>query len=343
MRWIDSLPERARQNLPAPVAEYYAQGAAAGVTAREAPDSWETYRLRPRVMRNVREISTATSVLEHDLATPVLIAPSTLQRQADDAGEAATTRAAARAGSLACITSNSGTKFEVLGALGVPWWVQAYVFRDRGLSAEMLHKARDAGATAVVLTVDTPVPGTKYNAGKSVWDIVSAGHLLVNFDPSLPDDAYTKADDLSFDDIGWLREVSGLPVVIKGVLRADDALACVQAGANAIQVSNHGGRQLDLAVHTARALPEIAEALAGTGAEVYVDGGIRRGEHIMMALALGARAVFVGRPVLWALAAEGEPGVERLLTDLTAELALTMKLSGTATIADITPDLVTRA
>jgi 4-hydroxymandelate oxidase len=340
MRWIDSLQRRAEQNLPAPVSEYYAQGATAGVTAREAPGSWETYRLRPRVMRNVREISTAVRVLGHDLATPVLVAPSTLQRQADDAGEAATTRAAAKAGSLACISSNSGTKFETLGALGVPWWVQAYVFRDRGLSAQMLQRARDCGATAVALTVDTPRTGTKYNAGKAVWDIVPDEHLLVNFDPELPDEAYIKADDLTLDDIGWLREVTGLPVVIKGVLRADDALDCVRAGASAIQVSNHGGRQLDLTVHTAHALPAIAEALAGTGAEVFVDGGIRRGEHILTALALGANAVFVGRPVLWALAAEGEPAVERLLTDLTAELALTMKLSGAPTIADVTRDLV---
>jgi 4-hydroxymandelate oxidase len=341
MRWIDGLRQRAEKILPAPVAEYYAHGASAQVTAREAPASWESYRLRPRVLRDVQTVSTATSVLGYPVTTPVLIAPTTLQRQAHDDGEAATLRAAGRAGSLACVSSNSGTRFEVLAAQGVPWWVQGYLLRDRGISAAMLQQARDCGATAVVLTVDTPRVGTKHYAGTPVWEIIPPEHLRANFDKSLPDEAFAKADDLTYADIGWLREVTGLPVVVKGVLRADDAVACAEAGAAAIQVSNHGGRQLDLTVQTAQALPEIAAAVAGMGVEVYVDGGLRRGEHILMALALGAQAVFLGRPVLWALAAEGEAGVSRLLSELTAELAEAMALAGTADLAAITPDLVT--
>jgi 4-hydroxymandelate oxidase len=149
-----------------------------------------------------------------------------------------------------------------------------------------------------------------------------------------------RADDLSLDDLGWLREVTGLPVVLKGVLRGDDARDAVSAGASAILVSNHGGRQLDAAVSTAYALPEVADALSGTDAEVYVDGGIRRGEHVLSALALGARAIFVGRPVLYALAVEGSAGVQRLLTALTAELAHSLALAGSASVTAVPRDLV---
>jgi 4-hydroxymandelate oxidase len=341
VRWIEELRQRAEQTLPPPVAEYFAQGATAGVTAAEAEAAWDRFRLRPRVLRDVSTVSTATTVLGQQVDTPVLVAPTTLQRQAHPAGEAATARAAARAGSLVCVSTNAGTPFETLGAVGSPWWVQAYVFRDRGLTIELLHRARAAGAQAVVLTVDTPVVGTKRLAGDDVWDVVPDEHLLANIDwQGLPESATEKAPDLTLDTIAWLRDTIGLPVVVKGVLRADDAGDCVAAGAAAIQVSNHGGRQLDLAVSTAHALPEIAEALAGTDIEVYADGGLRRGEHVLAALALGARAVFVGRPVLWSLAVAGEDGVHRMLSDLTDELLHAMTLAGARTVKEVTRDLV---
>ncbi|MGH8792952.1 MAG: alpha-hydroxy acid oxidase [Stackebrandtia sp.] len=340
VRWIDTLPRRAAEKLPAPVVEYFNQGARHGVTAAEAVSAWEKLRLRPRVLRDVSQVSTAASVLGFDVDTPVLAAPTTLQRQAHPDGEAAVAWAAGQAGSLTCVSSNSGTLFADVGAQGAPWWVQAYLTRDRKASLEMLRRARDAGARAVVLTVDTPVVGRKFNSGASVWDLVPDGHVGVNLDVRAADAAQVKADDLTFDTIGWLRDELGLPVVVKGVLRGDDARDCVEAGAAAVLVSNHGGRQLDASISTAEALPEIAEALAGADAEVYVDGGLRRGEHILAALALGARAVFVGRPVLWALAVEGEEGVRRLFDDLTDELRHAMTLAGTPTLADLTPDLV---
>ncbi len=174
-----------------------------------------------------------------------------------------------------------------------------------------------------------------------------AEYLLANVDQAgLPGEALDKADDLTADTIGWLRAVFGLPVVVKSVLRADDARIVTEAGAAAVQVSNHGGRQLDQAVATADALPEIAAAVRDSGAEVYVDGGIRRGEHVLAAIALGARAVFVGRPVLWALTAGGESGqggwagVAALLSELTGELRHAMMPAGARTVSEITGDLV---
>ncbi len=344
---LDDLHARALRQLRPEVAEHFDQGAGAGLTVGEAAAAWDRYRLRPRVLRDVSRISTAATVLGHQLATPVLVAPTAMQRAAHADGEVATARAAAAAGSLMAVSTNSGSTFAEIGASGAPWWLQVYVLRDRGLTRAILDRAVEAGASALVLTVDTPVVGRKRTAGKTIWEVVPEDYLLANVeDATVPADGLDKADDLTPDVIGWLRDASGLPVVVKGVLRADDARAAVSAGASAVQVSNHGGRQLDLAVSTAEALPEIATALAGSGAEVYVDGGIRRAEHVLAALALGANGVFIGRPVLWALAAGGafaqggSDGVLALLNDFTDELGHVMMLAGTRSISEITADLV---
>jgi 4-hydroxymandelate oxidase len=344
---MDELHQKALARLPPPVSEYFDQGAGDGVSTGEAATAWDRIRLRPRMLRNVSEISTATTVLGHDLASPVCVAPTAMQRAAHPDGEVATARAVAAAGSLMVVSTNSGRRFEEIGATGARWWLQLYVLRDRGLTVAMVDRAREAGASALVLTVDTPVVGRKQTAGQSIWEIMPESYLLANIrQGGLPAEAIDKADDLTPDTVGWLRQATGLPVVVKGVLRADDARTLVSAGASAVQVSNHGGRQLDLAVATAEALPEIATAVAGSGAEVYVDGGIRRAEHVLAAIALGARAVFIGRPVLWALAAGGESGqggfdgVTELLCELTDDLSHAMTLSGVRTTGEIEGDLV---
>jgi 4-hydroxymandelate oxidase len=344
---VDELRQRAMQVLPAPVSEYFDSGARGGLTTAEAVAAWDRVRFLPRVLRNVSAVSTATSVLGHPVATPILVAPTALQRAAHPDGEAATARAAAAAGSLMAVSTNSGSKFADIGAAGAPWWLQLYVMRDRGVTAALLEGARAAGATAIVLTVDTPIVGSKYTAGQSIFEVIPDGFWLVNVEAAgLPEGALAQADDLTPDDIGWLAGLTGLPVVVKGVLRADDARLLVSAGASAVQVSNHGGRQLDQSAATADVLPEIAAALAGTGAEVYVDGGIRRAEHVLAALALGARAVFIGRPVLWALAAGGpsgqggEQGVADLLARFTTDLREVMALAGVRAPGEISADLV---
>lgn len=344
---LDQIRDRAAARLPGPVTEYFNQGAGPGVSTAEAAAAWDRLRLRPRVLRGASQVSTSVTVLGHELATPVLVAPTAMQRAAHPEGEAATARGTAAAGSLLELSSNSGSLFKDIAAAGGPWWLQLYVRRDRGVTAAFVQRARDAGAAAIVLTADTPVVGEKYTADQSIHEICPADFHLINIDQGdLPDEALYQADDLTLDDVGWVREISGLPVVVKGVLRADDARAVVAAGAAAVQVSNHGGRQLDLSVATADVLPEIADALAGTGAEVYVDGGIRRGEHVLAALALGAKAVFLGRPVLWALTAGGESGeggaagVAHLITTLTGQLAHAMMLAGARHVGEITRDLV---
>lgn len=342
MRWIDSLEAAAAEKLPEAVHRYFRQGSAGGISVAEATAAWSQYRFRPHVLTDVSTVDISTTVLGTPVDVPVLVAPTTLQRQADPDGELAMAAGVGAVNSALAVSSNAGTTFAELGAVGTPWWLQIYVVKNRDITLKMLDSAVAAGARAVVLTADTPVVGRKEDDGPSVWEVIPPGQLLVNLaEGEYGDDDLSKADDLTPDVIGWLAERTGLPVLVKGVLRGDDAKRCSDAGAAGVIVSNHGGRQLDGSIPTAQALPDVAEALAGTGTEVYVDGGIRRGEHVMTALALGARAVLVGRPALWALTVGGSAGVSRLLTDLGEELEHAMRLAGAATLAELTPDLLT--
>jgi 4-hydroxymandelate oxidase len=343
MRWIDTLEAAAAEKLPEAVHRYFRQGSADGISAGEATAAWSAYRFRPRVLNDVSTVELGTTVLGTPVDVPVLVAPSTMHRMADPGGETAMAAGVGAANSLIGVSSNAGTTFAEIGATGVPWWLQIYVVRNREITQRMLDAAVEGGARAVVLTVDTPVVGRKEDTGQTVWDLVQPGQLLANLPAGdWDDDDLAKADDLSPDVIGWIAERTGLPVVVKGVLRGDDAKRCSDAGAAGVLVSNHGGRQLDGSIPTAQALPEVAEALAGTGTEIYVDGGIRRGEHVLAALALGACAVFVGRPALWALAVGSSAGVTRLITDLGAELDHCLRLIGCPHPADLAPDLITR-
>lgn len=333
-RWLDIIEERARAVLPEPVFRYFAQGARAGVTAGEAVAAWDALRLAPRVLRDVTEPHTATSLLGTPVNLPLGLAPTTLQRAAHRDGDVGMAAAVAEAGALLVVSSNTGTRFGEIAATGVNWWLQAYLPQDRSLVEPLLDRAVDAGAKAIVLTLDTPVVGTKYDDGCPIWDSVDPGLLRVNFDPTYAEAPRSaKALDLGAADLAWLGERTGLPVVAKGVLRPDDARRCVHAGAAAIWVSNHGGRQLDFAAATARVLPAIASSVDG-GAEIYVDGGIRSGLHLLVATALGAHAAFIGRPALYALAADGQAGLTKLLDELAVELTEAMRLTGCNSLAD---------
>jgi 4-hydroxymandelate oxidase len=334
MTWLAGLEARAREALPEPVFEYVAQGARDSVSALEAPWGWTERRFLPQVLRDVTELDLSVPLLGTQAALPWAIAPTTLQRAVHPDGELAMARATAAAGTVMVVSSNAGTSFSDIAATGVRWWLQAYLPADRTLAQPMLDRAVAAGAEAVVLTVDTPVVATKYASGDAVvWDSVDRGMLRVNFDPGYDDaPGAEKALDLGPHDLDWVTEVSGLPVVVKGVLRPDDARRCVQAGARAVWVSNHGGRQLDRAATTASCLPGVVESVAGE-AEVYVDGGIRSGLDVLAALALGADAVFLGRLPLYALV-EGEPGVARLHAELRAETEEALRLAGCRRVAD---------
>lgn len=324
-RWLEALPERAARAMPPAVAAYVRSGSYDEISVGEATAAWRDVRFRTQVLRGHSEVDLHTTLLGTSLGSPIAVAPTAMQRAVHPHGERAMLAGVQAAGCLCVVSSNAGTPFEDLGA-GAPWWLQAYVPTQRELMLPVLDRAVAAGAAAIVLTADTPFPGTKYAAEVEDWSGIDLSWWRVNFADPKPD---RWAPDLTPDDVTWLRQQTGIPVVVKGVLRGDDARRCLDAGADAIYVSNHGGRQLDRAVSTASALREVVAAV-GDRAEVYVDGGIRTGVDALAALALGARGVFVGRPSLHALAVDGARGVERLLRELTTELAEVLQLAGCA-------------
>jgi 4-hydroxymandelate oxidase len=332
-RWLDQVEVLAREALPAAVFRYVAEGARDEISLGEASPAWNAVRLAPRVLRDVRTVDTATSLLGTDFAVPIGVAPMTLQRAADPGGEVTMATAAERAGVPMVLSSNAGSTFADIAATGAHWWLQVYVAPDRRDTVPLLQAAAAAGAEGLVLTADTPVLGTRYPlpGGPGVWEVADPGWIGANtaVPTGLDPEARGKAMDLGPADIGWLAETTGLPVVVKGVLRPDDARRCVAAGARAVWISNHGGRQLDQVVATARCVEAVREAV-GDSAEVYVDGGIRSGLHALIALALGADAVFVGRPLFHALAADGREGVDRALEEYALELTESLRLAGCA-------------
>jgi len=339
-RWIDELERQAEQRLSPGVYEYFRGGAGQEISLAEATPAWDALRCRPRVLRDVSSVDTSVTVLGSALRTPVMVAPMALQVECDQDADAATARGVAKSGSLLCVSCRTTVSYPTIAQAGAPWWAQVYVLDDRGLTRELLVRAREAGARAIVLTVDTVLLGDRR--------IRTDEQLQATRDPGphyggipFAETDIGNAKDLTFADIARIADDAELPVLVKGVLRGDDARHAVDAGAAGVIVSTHGARQFDPVISSAAALPDVAEALAGTDAEIIVDGGIRRGTHVLAALALGATAVFVGRPVLWALRVGGADLVSRLLDDLTAELVHAMTLAGAATIAELSPDLMT--
>ncbi|MET0997330.1 MAG: alpha-hydroxy acid oxidase [Marmoricola sp.] len=336
-RWLDQVEALARDVLPAPVFAYIAEGARDEITTGEAVAAWQSLRVAPRVLQDVRQVTTSTDLLGASFELPLGIAPMTLQRAADPDGEVAMARAAAAAGVPLVLSSNAGSTFADIAATGVTWWLQIYVAQDRSESVGILESAAAAGASAVVLTADTPVVGTRYARGDGprVWEMADPSWVGANASGTAglePTDR-AKAMDLGPADLTWLATTTGLPVVVKGVLRADDASRCAAAGASAVWISNHGGRQLDQAVATATCVAAVRSAVGDT-TQVFVDGGLRSGLHVLLAVAMGADAAFVGRPLFHALAAGGGDGVVRALAELGAELRESMRLSGCPTLAD---------
>lgn len=349
----EELEERAREVLEPSAYGYYAAGADDERSVADNALAWQRLKLRPRVLRDVSVVSTVTTVLGRSVSAPIMIAPTAYQRLADDEGECATARGAAAFGTVMVVSTFANRTLEDVAAAAPDGlrWFQLYVHRDRGLTVELVRRSAAAGYDAIVLTVDLPVLGYRRRDERHNFAL-PAGVVKANLgeephpaDLALEGSALRAYADtavepaLTFDDLEWLRGLADLPLVVKGVLRGDDAAACVAAGADAIIVSNHGGRQLDGAIATARALPEVVRAV-GERAEVYVDGGIRRGTDVVRALALGARAVLLGRPVLWALAVDGADGVTALLENYRTELVRAMALCGAAAVADLTPDLL---
>jgi isopentenyl diphosphate isomerase/L-lactate dehydrogenase-like FMN-dependent dehydrogenase len=329
--------ERLAEELLEPGAfGYYAGGAGDELALAGNVEAWRRLRLRPRVLVDVSAVSTATTVLGTSVSMPVLVAPTAIQRLAHPDGEPGMARAASAAGTLMCLsTLATATPAEVAAAApGAPRWFQLYVFRDRGVTRALVEEAVEHGYGAIVLTVDAPMLGrrerdlrTGFRVPEDVtvpsvaaalgrWQGATPLELLGQIDPSL-----------TWAGLAELRSLSSLPLVLKGIQTAEDAALAVEHGADAIVVSNHGGRQLDAVAPTAELLPEVVEAVGGR-IEVYVDGGVRRGSDVVKALALGARAVLVGRPPLWGLACGGEAGARRVLELLRDEIGVALALCG---------------
>ncbi|MFE0738564.1 alpha-hydroxy acid oxidase [Streptomyces sp. NPDC058855] len=332
------LAARARAVLPGAAYEFYAAGADEEISAGEAADAWRDRRLLPRVLRDVSSVDTGTELLGTRLASPVLAGPTAFHRMAHDEGETATAAGVAAAGSLLVLSSRATRHPEEVAAAAGPWWYQVYWLRDAEITRRQVERAVAAGARALVLTVDAPYVPPRATSGLPL-PLPEDDELCraVGVGTRLP--GWEQDPSLGLDAIGRLHRMSGLPVLVKGVLRADDARACVAAGAAGVIVSNHGGRQLDRAVAPAEALPAVVAAV-GDRVPVLVDGGIRTGTDVLVALALGARAVLLGRPVVWSLALGGAAGVTALLDSYRTQLSTAMALAGCARVADIGPDLL---
>jgi 4-hydroxymandelate oxidase len=349
------LEAAARDRIEIAYFDYFAAGANDEITLAENATAYQRIRLAPRVLVDVSRRDLSTTILGRRHSLPILIAPMAFQKLAHADGELATARAASSLDFGMVLSTFSTTAIpDVRAATKAPLWFQLYVYKDREVTRELVERAQDAGCEALVFTVDAPVIGRRERdvrnrlhipEGLRVANALStanraaAAHLsdsgLAQYIMQMIDPA------LQWRDIEWLRSMTKLPIVVKGIQRADDAARAAEMGVSAMVVSNHGGRQLDTARATIDVLPEVAEAVDGR-AEILIDGGVRRGTDVVKALALGARAVLLGRPVIWGLGLGGERGVRRVLELLRDELDLAMALCGCPDTGAVTRDLIAR-
>jgi 4-hydroxymandelate oxidase len=328
---VDDYEPVAREKLPPDVYDYYAGGAGDERTLEDNLRAFDRWLLRPRFLRGSGFPDPSTELLGTRIEFPVLVAPWAYQGRAHPDGERATVRGAARAGTIPVVSSTAVDDLEAIAAAseGPKWW-QLYLFADAGLNAEMLGRVRSAGYGAICWTVDFPVAGLRHRDTRSGF--------VMPFGISDADHSYEP--NMTWDHLAFIREhAPDLPVLVKGILTAEDAVLAVEHGADGIVVSNHGGRQLDSCPASLDALPGIVEAVGGR-LPLLMDGGVRRGTDVLKAIALGADAVMVGRPAAWGLAAEGEDGVAGVLGIFRAEVENAMALTGCRTVAEIGRELV---
>ncbi|XP_077475154.1 2-Hydroxyacid oxidase 1 [Stigmatopora argus] len=360
---VSDFEVEARKVLPKAVYDYYSSGAEEQTTLADNVAAFKRWRLIPRVLRDVSSVDLSVSMLGHKLNMPLCVAATAMQRMAHPDGETATARACRAMGTGMMLSSwATSTIEEVMSAMtsspgngdGV-LWLQLYIYKDRELTLSLVRRAEEAGYGAIFVTVDTPYLGRRLEDMRNCFKLPS--HLrLSNF--SSDSLAFSEGDygndsglavyvakaidpALRWDDITWLKKNTRLPVIVKGVLTGEDASRAVRYGVDGILVSNHGARQLDGVPATLDVLEEVVEAVKG-GCDVYLDGGVRRGTDVLKALALGAKAVFIGRPVLWGLSCQGEQGVTAVLQLLRDELTLAMALAGCRSLSEVSPSLVRR-
>jgi 4-hydroxymandelate oxidase len=342
----EDFADAARRTLPPSVFDYYASGALSEWTLHENERAFARRRFRRRVLVDVADVATATTVLGEPVRFPVLVAPTAFHCLAHPDGELATARATRAAGTLMVVSTLATRPLEEVAATGVPRWFQLYIHKDRGLTRHLVERALAAGYTAIVPTLDAPRIGIRYADQRNRFQLPE-GMSVVNLAGRLPAAggsglrAFSDQFDASigWDDLAELCTTTPLRVVAKGVMTGEDAALAADAGCAGVVVSNHGGRQLDGDPATLDVLEEVVAA-TGDRVEVLLDGGVRRGTDVVKAVALGARAVLVGRPVLWGLAAGGEAGVARVLDLLELEVADTLRQLGVPSVDALGPACV---
>jgi len=346
----------AREKVPRATFDYIAGGAEDEISLRRNREAYDKWALRPRILTDVSKRDTRAVVLGERVRMPILAAPTSFHALVHPDGEVATARGVAAAGTI-MVASTISTKplEEVAAAADAPRWFQLYVYKDRTVTEDLVQRAVKAGYKALCLTVDTPILGRRERDERNAFTL-PPGFGIANLKRAGLDgipqvergSAFAKyVEDLldaslTWEDVDWLKTISPLPLVIKGIMTAEDAALAVDHGVAGILVSNHGGRQLDSTSGTLDALPDIVAAVHGR-IEVYMDGGVRRGTDVVKAIALGARAVLVGRPILWGLALGGADGVQAVLDHLRVELDAAMALTGRTSLKDLDATLVQRA
>ncbi|NOZ66725.1 MAG: alpha-hydroxy-acid oxidizing protein [Alphaproteobacteria bacterium] len=373
---IEDFRRLARKRLPRMIFDYLDGGADDEVTLGRNQSSFSKFQLMPRALRDVGNIDLTTTVLGQKVDLPVLISPTGQNRMFHHTGECAVARAAAKAGTIYALSSVSSTSIEdTASASDGPKWFQIYVWRNRDITKEFMDRCRENGYQALCLTVDLPVHGNRERdlrnhltfpaapTAKTIFDVLSHPRWLYDYltSPAIEISNVTDSPSASFsdrkglldyitkqfdptvnwDDVAWMIEQWDGPFLIKGIVNPEDARRAVEVGAHGIIVSNHGGRQLDFMPPPIEVLPDIVKAVAGR-AEILLDSGVRRGTDVIKALALGATAVMIGRPYLYALAAGGEAGVDRMFDLLRAEIMRDMALLGCTKISDLTPEFIHR-
>jgi len=346
---VDDFRELARSRLPVDVWDYVEGGSGDERTLTANRRAFDGVALRPRVLVDVSSCDPGTTLLGAPVSLPIGVAPTAYHRLLHPEGELATARGAGQAGALYVVSMFATQPVEdIAEAATGPLWMQVYWLRRRDAVADVVRRAAAAGFRALVLTVDTPRVGRRLRDVRNAFaldetvqavnlapEVMATAHRRRHGESALASHAAEAFDPtITWDDLGWLRGLTDLPLLLKGIVTAEDAARAVACGVDGIVVSNHGGRQLDGAVPTLRALPEVVDAVDGA-CPVLLDGGVRTGTEVFAALALGARAVLVGRPVMWALAADGSAGVAEVLRLLHDELVLAMALAGRPTLAEI--------
>ena len=351
---LEALEPLARTRLDPMLYDYIAGGAGDEWTLAENKTAWTRIQLMPRMLRGVASRSLETTVLGTPVSFPVLVAPMGFHGLCHPEAEEATARATAGEKTVFCASTVSNCSLEAIAAASNgPRWFQLYVYKDRTITKDLVDRAVDAGFSALCLTVDTPLAGQRERDRRNALHMPA--HLKLGNFPEAHTSAHHRGEGkgsalaqyiaaqwdpaLTWSDVEWLRSISPLPVIVKGILAPEDAVLALDHGASAVVVSNHGGRQLDSVPAPITMLRSVVDAVDGR-AEVFVDGGVRRGTDVLKAVALGARAVLLGRPVLWGLTLDGADGGAAVLRHLRGELDLAMALAGCTKIADATREFI---